>query len=99
MDEAFRLSKLQTKDIINIRDGKNYGKVFDVDLDVSGGQILRIIVPGAPRFFGLFGREDDLEIPWEQICLIGIDAILVDLPEIPTSDKILPHKSDTYPKI
>ena len=99
MDEAFRLSKLQTKDVISIRDGKNYGKVFDVDLDISGGQILRIIVPGAPRFFGLFGREADLEIPWEQICLIGIDAILVDLSEVPVSDSILPHKANSYPQI
>ncbi|MBE6952522.1 MAG: YlmC/YmxH family sporulation protein [Clostridia bacterium] len=89
MSEAFRLSKLQTKDVINIRDGKNYGRIFDVDFDASGGQILRIIVPGAPRFFGLLGREDDLEIPWEQICLIGIDTILVDLPELPSADVAL----------
>ncbi len=97
MDEAFRLSKLQTKDVISIRDGKNYGKVLDVDLDASGGQILRLIVPGAPRFFGFLGREDDLEIPWEQICLIGIDAILVDLPEVPASGSMLPLKADSRP--
>ena len=99
MDEAFRLSRLQTKDVIGIRDGKNYGKVLDVDLDISGGQIRRIIVPGAPRFFGLLGREEDLEIPWEQIRLIGIDAILVDLPEIPISGSILPHKANSGPQI
>ena len=80
MKDPFRLSRLQTKDVIGLRDGKNYGKVFDVALSADDGQISHIIVPGAPKFFGFFGREADLEIAWEQIYLIGADVILVDLP-------------------
>ncbi|MBR5519988.1 MAG: YlmC/YmxH family sporulation protein [Clostridia bacterium] len=88
MKDPYRLSRLQTKDVIGLRDGKNYGKVFDVALSADDGQISHIIVPGAPKFFGLLGREPDLEIAWAQIRLIGQDAILIDLPEADESAAI-----------
>ncbi|RYD05457.1 hypothetical protein N752_08925 [Desulforamulus aquiferis] len=29
---------------------------------------------------GLFGKEDELVVPWEKIRKIGMDVILVELP-------------------
>ena len=94
MKDPYRLSRLQSKDVIGLRDGKNYGKVFDVALSADDGQISHIIVPGAPKFFGLLGREPDLEIAWAQIRLIGQDAILVDLPAAEESAPMQPLGKD-----
>ena len=43
--------------------------------------------PGAGRFCSFFGRESEYIIPWECICQIGEDIILVKIQE----DKCL-HK-------
>ena len=75
MNEQFRLSDLQTKDVVNVRDGKNFGRICDMEMDAQTGNILRLVLPGRPRFFGLFGRDEDRDILWDQIKLIGIDAI------------------------
>lgn len=80
MNEQFRLSDLQTKDVVNVRDGKNFGRICDMEMDAQTGNILRLVLPGRPRFFGLFGRDEDRDILWDQIKLIGIDTILVDVP-------------------
>ena len=37
-----------------------------------------LVVPGPARFFGLFGRDKDFVIPWENIIWIGVDVILVE---------------------
>ena len=81
MTADFRLSHLQQKDVIDLQRGKNYGKLCDIDTETESGRILRIVLPGTPKFFGFLGRENDLEIRWEQIRLIGEDVILVDLGE------------------
>ena len=75
MNEQFRLSDLQTKDVVNVRDGKNFGRICDMEMDAQTGNILRLVLPGRPRFFGLFGRDEDRDILWDQIKLIGIDAV------------------------
>ena len=36
-----------------------------------------VIVFGRPKLFGIFGRNDDVIIPWDDIELIGEDTILV----------------------
>ena len=45
------------------------------------GKVLAIIVPGPSKVFGFFGREDEYIIPYECICKIGPDVILVNVCE------------------
>lgn len=71
------LEDLSCKDVINIADGCRLGFVCDVEIDVCDGRLLSIIIFGRARFFGLFGREEDLVIPWCNIDKIGEDIILV----------------------
>ena len=74
-----RITDLRYKEIINLNSGHRLGFVYDAEITLEHGQVLALIVPGAVRFFGLLGREDDIVIPWDKITKIGEDIILVDL--------------------
>lgn len=76
-----KISDFQTKDVINIVDGKKLGQVSDLELDLRHGRIQSIVVPGHTRFFGLFGNGGigDVVIPWRNIVKIGLDVVLVKL--------------------
>ena len=72
-----KFTELRNKDVINISDGIRLGRVDDVEIDPERAVIVSVISLGRPRFFGIFGKDDDIIIPWENIEIIGVDAILV----------------------
>ena len=72
-----RITDLRNKEVINITDGSRLGCVYDAEFDVCTAKIVAIIVPGPAKFFGLFGRDEDYIIPWDNIEKIGDDIILV----------------------
>ena len=39
-----KLSELERKDIINIRDGKRIGRIVDVEFDITNGYMIRFII-------------------------------------------------------
>ncbi len=80
------LSELRAKDVINTRDGRSLGKVMDIEFCLCDGRITAIIVPGGLRPFSVFhfghmlrGEQEVIVIPWEMICKIGDDVVLVDV--------------------
>ena len=73
-----RLADMHHKEVINIKDGNRLGCVNDIEIDVTCAKLVAIVVYGRLRFFGLFGREDDIIIKWDQIEIIGEDTILVN---------------------
>ncbi|MCD1261626.1 YlmC/YmxH family sporulation protein [Paenibacillus athensensis] len=77
-----KISDFQTKDVINIVDGKKLGQISDLDLDLRQGRIESIVVPNQSRFFGLFGSGTDVIIPWKNIVKIGMDVVLVKLDDL-----------------
>jgi YlmC/YmxH family sporulation protein len=72
------VSDLKLKEVINIVDGKRLGAITDIEIDVESGKLTAIVVPGNGRFLGLFGRSEDIVIPWDRINKIGFDVILVE---------------------
>jgi len=74
-----KISDFQTKDVINIVDGKKLGQISDIELDLRVGRIESIVVPSTGRFFGFFGGGADVVIPWRSIVKIGADVVLVKL--------------------
>ena len=70
-----RLSSLQDKDIVNIRDGKKIGKIIDVIVD--NGIIKSFIIQKTK--FNMVPSSKEIEINYSQIKTIGLDVILVDL--------------------
>ena len=72
---CLRLSELQSKRIINIVNGSNFGNIIDANVDESGKITFLLIDQGKSFFF--FFRETDIRIEWNQIVKIGEDVILV----------------------
>lgn len=74
-----KISELQSKDVVNISDGRRLGQIHDLDLDLSQGTIRAILVPGETKLFGWIAGGQEWVIPWKQIVKIGSDVILVRL--------------------
>ncbi|MGP4072572.1 YlmC/YmxH family sporulation protein [Piscibacillus sp. B03] len=74
------LSDLQTKDIINVENGQKIGFINDLEIDVTVGVVLALVVTTRSKMFGLFGQDEELLIRWSNIDTIGEDVILVRLP-------------------
>ena len=75
---SIRFTELQCKEVICLSNGQRLGFVTDVQIEVPGGEVCAIVVPGPCRLFGVAGRRDDYVIPWSCICRIGPDIILAD---------------------
>jgi YlmC/YmxH family sporulation protein len=73
----FSLAELRGKEVINIDDGRKLGYIDEVEFDSVSGGISSLIIYGEAKFFGVFGREEDIVIPFSDIDLIGIDTILI----------------------
>ena len=80
-----RIADLKYKEVINTSTGERLGYAGDVEISLSTGEITSLVVPGSLKFFGIFGRHDDVVIPWSQIDRIGDDIILVHFEKSPNS--------------
>ncbi len=69
------------KQVVQTMDGTILGRVDDLVLDDTGRQIRAFILYGAPRLFGILGREPDLSIPVEKVKMFGVDVLLVETEE------------------
>jgi YlmC/YmxH family sporulation protein len=88
-----RISDLQSKDVVNVSDGKRLGTIGDLEIDADSGLIQALIIPGQSRFFGMVGGGQDYVVPWNQIVKIGSDVILVDLRPLRETGYYLPPQS------
>lgn len=76
-----RLCELRQKEVINICTCRSLGCVIDVEIDRYTGCVTALIIPGPGRICSFFGRDTEFIIPWECICQIGADIILVEIEE------------------
>ena len=72
-----RIDELKNKQVVCVKDGCVLGYISDVELDTEKGKLTSIVIYGRLRFFGLFGREDDIVIPYDEIKVIGAETVLV----------------------
>ena len=72
-----RFDDIRNKEVINIRSGRKLGYPDDFEFDSCTAKLCRLIICGKAKFFGIFGREPDIIIPWRDVEIIGADAILV----------------------
>ena len=72
--------KLKNKEVINMRDGRSLGFIYDIEVNLEKGTIDGVIIPAERGLFRFFGnREDDFVIKWDRIRTIGDDVVLEDL--------------------
>lgn len=73
-----RLSDLQDKNVINIKDGKLIGNIIDITISEEG--ILKSFIVEKTKFIvSKFSSSGEIEIKWNQIIKIGDDVILVEI--------------------
>ncbi|MDR1906346.1 MAG: YlmC/YmxH family sporulation protein [Clostridiales bacterium] len=75
MDLTF--CELREKEIINIADGKKLGRITDIVM-TGKGKVMGIVAPGERKLFK-GGADNNIFVPWCNICKIGNDVILVEL--------------------
>ncbi len=74
---SVRIAELRDRQVICVKNGALLGTVGDIELDIETGRLAAIVIFGKSKGFGIFGREDDIVIPWEEIEIIGRETILV----------------------
>lgn len=74
-----KMCELKQKEVINCRDGERLGYVCDLEFDINTGIIIKIIVPGPCKIWGILGRDHEYAINFCCIKQIGTDVILVDI--------------------
>ena len=77
------LRELSGKDVIQLKNGENLGRIDDLAFDENGGRLQSVILRGRAHCLGLLGSDEDLVIPWQSIKTIGTDAIMVDAEPLP----------------
>lgn len=77
------LRELSGKDVIQLKNGENLGRIDDLAFDENGGRLQSVILGGRAHCFGLLGCDDDLILPWESIRSIGTDVVMVDADPLP----------------
>ena len=76
MDITF--CELRNKEVVNVNDGKKLGRIIDLSMSVKG-QVLGLILPGDKAIFKLTVSATSVFVPWQRICKIGDDIILVNM--------------------
>lgn len=74
-----KASDLTDKEVVSISDGRKIGMITDLEVDLEKGRINAIIIPDSKGLKGLFSREIEYEIMWNQIKKIGEDVILIEI--------------------
>lgn len=72
------LGELQNKDVVSLNDGRNLGKIVDVEID-SNGCITNILIEKRRFFIKLFGTSSQYNITFKEINKIGDDVILINI--------------------
>ena len=74
-----KLSELQKKDIINIKNGKKIGKIIDIEFDVDSGYMIHFVIERTHIMRNIFSQTEDICIKFTQIKKMGEDVILIDI--------------------
>jgi YlmC/YmxH family sporulation protein len=70
--------ELRCKQVVNVIDGKVLGRICDIVFSRGSAKILGFVVPGDGAFHFL-KKHGDLFVPFENICKIGVDVVIVEL--------------------
>ena len=75
--EMHSINGIRNMEVIDISTGSKLGFIKDLKIDTDSDTVISILLPGDMKSW--FGREEEKEIPWENIVKIGTDVILVKI--------------------
>ncbi len=86
--EMHSINAMRNMEVIDITKGSKLGLIKDLKMDTENNKVISIILLGDVKSW--FGREEEKEILWQDIVKIGMDVILVKIPEeiVDKEDKI-----------
>ena len=73
----FRGYNLKQKEVVNIKTAERLGRISDVEISESTGNIEAIIVPRKRCCLARLFGGGELVIPWSAIEVVGEDLVLV----------------------
>ena len=82
MDTSFQ--ELRQKQVVNVCDGKQLGKVSDVVFTYPEGRVKGIVAPGGRGF--RWGKQD-VYIDLKCVTKVGVDVVLVELKSAPRIER------------
>lgn len=74
------INNLRVMEVIDINTGEKLGYIKDFKIECNEFKIISIMIPNKESSW--FSKNDDIEIPWENIKKIGVDVILIDSKDI-----------------
>lgn len=77
-NDLFSLTNLRNMEVIDINTGIKLGFIKDLKINCKEHRIISIILPSQTVKVSFFGKNEDLEVPWDNVKKIGVDVILVD---------------------
>ena len=72
-----RIDELKNKQVVSVKSGAMLGRIDDVEINTDTGSINSVVIFGKNHIWGIFGRENDIVIPWNDIEVIGSETVLV----------------------
>lgn len=75
-------SEMEKYEIINVNDGDKFNCLGNNDIVINDLGNLKLLVLNSNKAkFGLFGKADFIEVPWEYVKKIGSKTIIIDAEE------------------
>ena len=72
-----RIGEMRNKQVVCVKSGEILGYVSDVEINIKTGNLESLIIFGKSKLLGLFGKNEDIVIPWNDIEVIGNETVLV----------------------
>lgn len=83
----YNIEEFKNKQIVSVETGSVLGYVNELEIDTETGAVANLVIYGKQKLFGVLGREEDLQIPWKNIEVIGNETVLVKGPVTIKSSK------------
>lgn len=78
-ERLFSLKDLRNLEVIDVNEGRKLGYIIDAKIDCDNYKVLSIILPIEKNSW--FGKQEVVEIDWEDVIKVGVECILVNLKE------------------
>lgn len=88
--------ELCRKEVIDIATGERLGFIDDIEVDIAGGNVEKLIIYGCTKLFGLFGRENDTVISCRDIKVVGEDIVLVERGELSERAQLTKYRKNSF---